>query len=397
MRKRRLLRIILNWGVVGLLGIQWAHAGDVITVDSVGDQPQAGLTTLREAIELANTMGNAEIVFDPAVFSTPQTIILGDGDMTITKPMKIFGSGTDLLTIDADNQSRIFTLNDGNGQGAFTVTISGITFTNGNGESAFENGIGGCIYSHEKLQLFDSVIKNCHASQDAGGVFIHRALNVIENSLFLNNTAGRDGGGVGHSGSVNSRIVGSTFIGNTAGNGGGAIHVIQTGSFEVINSTITNNQANIGAGIRSTSALNINNSTIVDNLGEGVNLKQDNIQNSIIAGNTSGDCFFSETGFTNVHNLDSDGSCGGAAPLGHITVADPMLEPLANYGGLTSTYRPLPGSPVIDAGDDLTCDVLDQRGISRPQNGDNDDKTVCDIGAVELAEVEDVIYLNGFD
>ncbi len=92
-----------------------------------------------------------------------------------------------------------------------------------------------------------------------------------------------------------------------------------------------------------------------------------------------------------------DGSCGVNNPVGHITVADPMLEPLAYYGGPTLTYRPLPGSPVIDQGDDLLCADTDQRGESRPQDGDADGSALCDIGAVELADVENVIFNNGFD
>jgi hypothetical protein len=37
----------------------------------------------------------------------------------------------------------------------------------------------------------------------------------------------------------------------------------------------------------------------------------------------------------------------------------------------------LPGSPAIDAGDDLTCPPADQRGVRRPQGAH------CDIGAFE--------------
>ncbi len=391
-RGRSLLRLL---GFV-TLSAQLVQAGDVITVDNFSDQPVAGMTTLREAIELANTMSGAEIVFDPTAFSTPQTITLESGDMIITEPMKIIGPGSDLLTIDADNQSRIFTLYDDNNSTAVTVTISEITFTNGNGESSINNGTGGCIMSLEKLKLIRSVVNNCSASVRGGGVRTHRGGNLIENSMVLSNSAGVEGGGLFHQGSFDSRIVGSTFSGNSAADGGG-VYVKQTEGFDVINSTIINNQANTGAGISSTSTLNINHSTIVDNLGEGVSLRRDIIQNSIVAGNTDGDCVFSETGFTNLNNLDTDGSCGGDESVGHITVADPMLEPLAMYGGMTLTQRPLPGSLVIDAGDDFVCAEIDQRGELRPQDGDADDTPACDIGAVELTAQDDVLFQNGFD
>jgi hypothetical protein len=392
----QLKRVIPLW-VMGLMTVQLALAGDQITVDSTSDQPQAGLTTLREAIDEANTLSGAEIIFDPLVFSAPQTITLEQGDMIITEPMTISGPGSDLLIIDADNLSRIFTLEDGNGQGAFTVNIAGMTLTNGNGESAIGNGRGGCVYSNEKLKLIASVIKNCSASTRGGGVETNRAGNLIENSLFQNNSTPGIGGGLFHQSSVGSKVIGSTFIGNSADSRGGGLHVSQTGAFEVINSTFTNNQASTGAGISATSALNINNSTIVDNLGEGVNLRQDTIQNSIVAGNTDGDCVFTNTGFDNLHNLDTDGSCVGDTVNGHLTVADPMLEALVITGGLTASHRPLPDSPVIDSGDDLFCAETDQRGQLRPQDGDDNGDPVCDIGAVERADVEEVIFAGGFD
>src|SRR5262249_38511430 len=66
---------------------------------------------------------------------------------------------------------------------------------------------------------------------------------------------------------------------------------------------------------------------------------------------------------------------------------DPMLGPLQNNGGSTSTEAPLPGSPVIDAGDaavDPATDpvtgapLLDQRGGLRVVGGN------VDAGAVEF-------------
>jgi hypothetical protein len=47
--------------------------------------------------------------------------------------------------------------------------------------------------------------------------------------------------------------------------------------------------------------------------------------------------------------------------------ADPLLGPLANNGGPTQTHVPLPGSPVIDAGDPAIPDPppTDQRGFPR--------------------------------
>jgi hypothetical protein len=66
-------------------------------------------------------------------------------------------------------------------------------------------------------------------------------------------------------------------------------------------------------------------------------------------------------------------------------VADPMLGPLANNGGLSQTMAPGSGSPVIDAGSAFGL-TTDQRGLPRPsdfaQHGNAGDG--ADIGAVEL-------------
>jgi hypothetical protein len=49
----------------------------------------------------------------------------------------------------------------------------------------------------------------------------------------------------------------------------------------------------------------------------------------------------------------------------------------ANNGGPTQTLALLPASPAIDAGSDMACPPIDQRGISRSQGPH------CDIGAFE--------------
>ncbi len=53
------------------------------------------------------------------------------------------------------------------------------------------------------------------------------------------------------------------------------------------------------------------------------------------------------------------------------------------------------GSPAIDAGDPNipgsagTCETTDQRGESRPADGDDNGSEVCDIGAVERSAETD--------
>jgi CSLREA domain-containing protein len=74
-------------------------------------------------------------------------------------------------------------------------------------------------------------------------------------------------------------------------------------------------------------------------------------------------------------------------PVGDVyrpAVADAMLGLLADNGGATRTFLPLPGSPLIDhipSGAANVCDgsvTADQRGVTRPQG------TGCDVGSVEV-------------
>ena len=67
----------------------------------------------------------------------------------------------------------------------------------------------------------------------------------------------------------------------------------------------------------------------------------------------------------------ADGNCQPAFS------GEPMLGPLADYGGPTQTHSLLPGSPAIDAVPPESCTLeTDQRGEPR--------LAACDIGAFEL-------------
>jgi hypothetical protein len=89
------------------------------------------------------------------------------------------------------------------------------------------------------------------------------------------------------------------------------------------------------------------------------------------------------------HNLIGvvNGSTGfGAAgdQLGNVgDPLDPMLAPLANNGGPTRTHALLAGSPAIDQGDNNGAPTTDQRGVSRPRDGDGNGSRIVDIGAFE--------------
>ena len=116
------------------------------------------------------------------------------------------------------------------------------------------------------------------------------------------------------------------------------------------------------------------------------------LHNSIIAGNVAGgsldQCSFNPGAVTSFGYNVTDtaaGDCNLTAGTDQV-LADPMLEVLAYNGGSTLTHLPATGSPAIDAGDPVDCPTLDQRGVSRPRDGDMNGSAICDAGAVEVPE-----------
>jgi len=77
-------------------------------------------------------------------------------------------------------------------------------------------------------------------------------------------------------------------------------------------------------------------------------------------------------------------STAAAAPL-----------PAADNGGELLTLKPRPSSPVIDNGSSADCPDADARGVPRPQDGDDDGVTQCDIGAFEFRP--EILFRNSFE
>jgi CSLREA domain-containing protein len=282
----------------------------VLATYVVSSTADAGAGSLREAIDLANgTAGVAdEIVFDAAVFSTPQAILLNSQLPNITDALSIVGPGVELLTLDGQNgNNRVpFT---GDGWQALAVTdslsntrievaISGLTFSNfdrsvavSNAESLvlnsvaflntqgravtntgalvvrdalFQNNRGGGIYNDGELQVFDSRFIGNRAS--AGAAIYNYKVAEVTNSLFEMNVA------TGNGGAINSiqaagriTIAGSTFVGNEAGWGGGAVLGNGVDASIVVNSTFSGNKADTGAAIAVERGFTMRHSTVVDN------------------------------------------------------------------------------------------------------------------------------------
>jgi hypothetical protein len=194
--------------------------------------------------------------------------------------------------------------------------------------------------------------------------------SVTINSLILINGSDANVGGIANYGSLT--LNNCCVADNVSPAGVGGINNFAIGSLTLNNCTVTVNSGKYG-GIFSGGVLNMNNCTVAGNSGSivgglYVGLGFPQVYNTIISGNTGGT-------FTNFY-----GPFGGGNNL--LDVADPMLAPIGDHGGLTPSMPPLPGSPAVDAGSDAAAAAAglatDQRGLPRI-SGDH-----VDIGAAEL-------------
>ena len=246
------------------------------------------------------------------------------------------------------------------------------------------------IYGGAGATLNRLIITNGEPSGGAGGDWgggIYAAGDLtIDDSLIINNEAGK-GGGIHQSSSGSLLSVNnSTIEHNFARTSGGGISQ-NFGSFVVNNSTIALNQAGSGSGggisAEGSFPAQLHNSAVVYNTaqyeggayfggGPSTNIR---LTNTVLFGNNATaypDC----GGYIRYssHNIyGGSQGCAITTSQGDLFGTDPML---AEYPvGEPPYFVLLPGSPAIDAGSD--CLSTDQRGVSRPQGA------ACDIGPFE--------------
>jgi parallel beta-helix repeat protein len=361
--------------------------------------------------------------------STGQAFVeVPPGSYKLTKPLQLdlypFGEnltvrGADSKTTIIDGQSiaDIFRIR-GTWLSPAGVTIENLTFQNGRQSNTLDSGsaitlsdvsgvvtLDNCIFKNNGTDPAVSaprsnrggqlVVKRSVFSSNGGvAIYVIGTQVQVEDSTFLNNSG--FGFQVGNQ-SSNIIIRSSTFEGN-----GGGIYFYKCVDCLIENTTIT---GNLGVGLSIFASfyapkfdVTVNNSTIFKNaISSQSNLKVDFVletdsnklifNNSVVASEDSSkpNCPTPFAGYTHsiiaTNSLFDDSSCD-VTGTGNI-FASPQLGALINTGGLTKTFSPLSGSPLVDSGDALTCSPIDQRGFSRPVdklgNGPR-----CDIGAVEV-------------
>jgi len=411
------------------------------TVTNLDD---SGIGSLRQAILDANNAAATDdtIVFQSGLSG----LLLTAGGMTITGNLTLEGPGNSvtingnnaarIFTVNAGATVTLSKLKLRNGgitnNGTLTVNDSTIESSTWSYGGAISNSASGT------LTVNDSILSDNVATSRGGGIYNRSGIITTNRCLLSNNSASVSGGGIdNYSGTAtvndtaisnNSAVYGggltngygasiavnnSTLFDNTASLSGGGIQHARDGStLTMRNSTLSGNSSlggatgidNGGSGIYIYDATaTLLNSTITSNSaatpsGPGGGIRLDgggilSIGNTIVAGNTSpnGKEIYRDSGtFTSLgHNLFGESGSSGlinASPIdSDLILPSPVntaIGPLADNGGPTQTHLLLPGSPALDAGDNLLVQNVTtaQRGETRIQNG------VVDIGAVEGTE-----------
>jgi CSLREA domain-containing protein len=378
-----------------LLALPLVAQANTITVDTTEDLPGTpGTCSLREAIQaVIDTTaqdgcpaGSAEdspgtgkdtIVFD---LSLPATITLtaplpalDDIDDGVT----ISGPGGGSLTINGADQFRVFRILP-----VETVVIQGLTIANGRSPKN-----GGAIQNFGQLTVRSVNFVGNSTLEDGGAVSnegVGARLTVLNSTFsgnFINNgtTAEEEGGAIVNI-DATATIANSTFFGNSVPNTGGAIETSGAPSrLTLINSTINSNIGGVAAGgvfSEKGGILVLRNTLLAANPGNN-------------CGTDSGGVIVDEGG-----NLDDGTTCGLTVPMS-LPNAVAGLDPagLQNNGGPTNTIALTAASDAIDLGlnnvcaEAVTVNNLDQRGATRPIDGDGINGAACDTGAFESGAV----------
>jgi MBG domain (YGX type) len=366
---------------------------------------------LRYCINEANAdNGPNQIVFDPTMFGTPQTITLSLGQLELsdTGGTQTISGPTAGVTISGGENSRVFEVDAGvmasisgltisggaigypsSGAGLAnygTATLTGCTLS-GNAAYVDVDGAAGVFNSGTaNLTMADCIVSGNHGT-GTGGLANDGAANLTDCTL-----SGNFGSGLLNDGTVN--LTGCTVSGNSTMYGGGGVS--NSGTANLTDCTVSGNSAEVGAGLNNYGTAKLTGCTVSGNSAtlEGGGLASygsgpANLIDTIVAGNTetSGASDIGGSDVSGSDNLIGTGGSGGlvSGVDGNIvltSLTDLGLAPLGKNGGPTQTMALLPGSPAIAAGV-----IADDPGTTTPittdQRGEPLDSPDPDIGAYQ--------------
>jgi uncharacterized repeat protein (TIGR01451 family) len=231
-----------------LVGAVWltapaAHAAGVVGTGTPASCTEAALDTA--------LVGGGSVTFNcgPA----PAAIIVS-ATKTPTGTTTVDGGG--LITLSGGNGVQVFKVNAGR-----TLILNNLTVTRGLGLT------GGCLLNAGTLDLTNTVVEQCAATQDGGGLYNDAGGHLtITNSVVRSNTAQRDCGGICDYG-LSVTVTASEISENKAmtGSGGGVGSAGTTMSLtttSVINNSAVNSN---GGGLYNTASMTVTDVTVSHN------------------------------------------------------------------------------------------------------------------------------------
>lgn len=223
-----------------------------LVVNTIDDEDILGdnYTSLREAVDYANSHPGSTITFDPTLFATTQTIVLTQGELELTQTGT--GNSTTIIGPNAGviisgspvNPHRVFQIDAG-----ATASLSGLTITGGS------DAPGGGVSNAGALTLTRCIVTGNSAFGAGGGIFNDASGTLrVDASVIRGNTAITGGGGIANAGSlviVNNSTIGGTSNAdrNLGGTVGGGIYNVGSGILNMSMSTTDGNSASDGGGI----------------------------------------------------------------------------------------------------------------------------------------------------
>jgi predicted outer membrane repeat protein len=329
---------------------------------------QGGIVTIRNSTFAGNRGGNGGAIGNlQARFTIEDTLFTGNA----TNAAGSGGGNGGAIYIDGSNFGQLVIR-----RSAFTSNLSTL--------------LGGAIHTYlyaggSGMTIEDTTFQGNSTQQNGGAIYHQNGSLSIARSTFASNTTRGQGGALWLLQAAPTTIANSTFDGNQAtgiapnvGSSGlgGAILINASNTVTISHTTITNNHADwVGGGI--TGGMGSSSTTLRGTI-VAYNTASNGGNPWNIGHNCSGQLLDGGGNLQFPARNPSDSNDHNCTAV--VTIADPLLVPLAMNGGYTQT-RALPaGSParnVLSSG--CPPPATDQRGVARPQGPG------CDAGAYEAA------------
>jgi|WetSurMetagenome_2_1015567.scaffolds.fasta_scaffold81699_2 hypothetical protein len=320
-------------------------AGLIAAITTANTNSQADTINLA-----AGGLYTLSVVNNTSTGPTGLPTILTDGGNGLT----INGNGATIQRSAVAADFRIFLVGGG------ALTLRQVTLRGGSTESEGGSTDGGAIRVEDgSLALSDSTLTGNRAS--------------VENWGF--------GGGVGVEGGASATIVNCTIAGNT-GRYGGGVSAESESSVSASNCTIAGNTADEPSGDPGSSQ----GGGVWVNDGGSLTLTSCIVADNASTGGDGPDAYGALTSGGN--NLVEDPNDFTGTVGSDQTGVDPMLGPLQDNGGPTSTEGIPQQSPAFDKGSNPLSLAGDQRGLPRVFGA------AADVGAFEFQSADSIPLLS---